>query len=52
MITNEPNIATMKAIEDIEKEKDLVETENIEDLFRKLDILNGKVAQSVRASDS
>ncbi len=33
-----PNAETLKAIESIEKGKDLVETENAQDLFRKLGI--------------
>jgi Antitoxin ParD len=35
---NIPNVTTLKAIENIEKGKDLIEAENAEDLFRKLGI--------------
>ena len=35
---NTPNARTLKAIDSIEKGKDLIEAENAEDLFRKLGI--------------
>jgi hypothetical protein len=35
---NTPNAATMKAIDSVEKGKDLVEAKNAQDLFRKLGI--------------
>ena len=35
---NSPNCKTLKAIKDVEKGKDLVETDNAEDLFKKLGI--------------
>lgn len=35
---NVPNAATLKAIESIEKGKDLIEFENAQDMFRKLGI--------------
>ena len=35
---NTPNSKTLKAIESIEKNKDLIEAENADDLFRKLGI--------------
>jgi hypothetical protein len=35
---NVPNAETLKVMDDIEKGKNLVESENIEDLFRKLGI--------------
>ena len=35
---NVPNASTLKAIESIEKGKDLVESKNVQDMFRKLGI--------------
>ncbi|MBI5346738.1 MAG: hypothetical protein HZB76_06325 [Chlamydiae bacterium] len=35
---NTPNVKTIKAIESVEKGKDLVEAKNAEDFFRKLGI--------------
>lgn len=35
---NTPNAATMKAIDNVEKGKDLVEAQDVQDLFRKLGI--------------
>ncbi len=36
--SNSPNKKTLKAIENIEKEKNLIKAKNTEDLFRKLGI--------------
>jgi len=35
---NSPNKKTLEAIENVEKGKNLIETENVEDFFRKLGI--------------
>ena len=35
---NAPNAATLKVMDDIEKGKDLIESKDIQDLFRKLGI--------------